>query len=378
MFSIGFIKKDRSVEWPGEPLRDARMPTCPRIDRALSRIALDLAKVVGAAAIWWALPAPAHHSHAEFSSELQVVEGELLSIAWRNPHPAMTLSVSNGDVEETWQIQVLGNINGLRRDGVTGDLFAVGERVSITGQVSRRRPALLLAKHVVFADGGEALLGPDETTGQAIYRGRIESAREHSGNEPEGIFRVWVVAERFRNLDLPLTPEARAAKDAWDVVTDDPQLGCQPLGMPGAMMSPHPIEFVERGSDIELRLEEWDAVRTIHMDDTSVGSNEAATRMGYSTGRWDDETLIVTTIDIDYAFMDEHGTPQSEAVEVVERFTLSEDERSLDWAATVTDPGTMTEPVVAFTTRWEWVPGETLQPYDCAVLDPPLPADAAR
>ena len=62
----------------------------------------------------WMAGVSAHHSHAEFSSELQVVEGELLSIAWRNPHPAMTLSVPSGGVEETWQIQVLGNINGLR------------------------------------------------------------------------------------------------------------------------------------------------------------------------------------------------------------------------------------------------------------------------
>lgn len=290
----------------------------------------------------------------------------------------MTLSVFSGDVDETWQVQVLGNINGLRRDGVTGDMFTVGERIRVTGQPSRRRPGLLLATHVVFADGGQASLGPDESTGQAIYRGRVENARRYSDDEPQGIFRVWVVAERFRNPDLPLTPEARAAKEAWDAVTDDPQLGCQPLGMPGAMMSPHPIEFLARGSDIELRLEEWDAVRTIHMDNSATGSDRAASRMGNSVGRWEDQTLVVTTTGIDYPFMDEHGTPQSEAVEVVERFTLSQDGRSLDWEALVTDPGTMTEPVVAFTTRWEWVPGETLQPYDCAILDLPLPANSTR
>lgn len=326
----------------------------------------------------WALSAGAHHSHAEFSSESRAVEGELVSIAWRNPHPAMTLRALNGGVEETWQIQVLGNINGLRRDGVTGEIFTIGERVSVTGQPSRRRERLLLATHVVFADGSTALLGPDESTGQAIYRGRADDANESTGDEPDGIFRVWVVAERFRNPDLPLTAEARAAKEAWDVVTDDPQLGCQPLGMPGAMMSPHPIEFVERLSDIELRLEEWDAVRTIRMDGAAVTSGAEASRMGNSVGHWEGNTLVVTTTDIDYPFMDEHGTPQSEAVEVVERFTLSQDERSLDWEATVVDPGTMTEPVVAFTTRWAWVPGETLQPYDCAVLDPPLPADETR
>ncbi len=289
----------------------------------------------------------------------------------------MTLRVSNDGTEESWQVQVLGNINGLRRDGVTGEIFTVGERVSITGQPSRRRAGLLLATHVEFADGSEALLGPDESTGQAIYRGRADRRNAYAGSEPEGIFRVWVVAERFRNPDLPLTPEARAAKEAWDSVTDDPQLGCQPLGMPGAMMSPHPIQFVERGSDIELRLEEWDAVRTIQMS-TTTASEAVASRMGHSIGRWEDETLVVTTTGIDYPFMDEHGTPQSDAVEVVERFMLSQDERSLDWQATVTDPGTMTESVVAFTTRWEWVPGETLQPYDCAVLDPPLPAGAIQ
>lgn len=354
------------------------MPTCSRADTASSRTILNFVKLAGIASVAWALPVPAHHSHAEFASELQVVEGELLSIAWRNPHPAMTLSVSSGREDQTLQIQVLGNINGLRRDGVTGDLFTVGERVRITGQPSRRRAGLLLATHVVFGDGSEALLGPDESTGQAIYRGRVDAASGVLADEPEGIFRVWVVAERFRNPDLPLTPDARAAKERWDVVTDDPQLGCQPLGMPGAMMSPHPIQFVERGADIELRLEEWDAVRTIHMDESTAQPVAPASRMGYSTGRWEGDTLIVTTTDIDYPFMDEHGTPQSDAVEVVERFTLSRDGHSLDWEATVMDSGTLTEPVIAFTTRWDWLPGETLQPYDCAVLDPPLPAGAIR
>ncbi len=67
--------------------------------------------------------------------------------------------------------------------------------------------------------------------------------------------------------------------------------------------------------------------------------------------------------------MDEHGTPQSDQVEVVERFTPSADGHDLDWEATVTDPVNFTEPFVAFTTRWTWVPGESLQPYDCMELD---------
>ena len=135
-------------------------------------------------------------------------------------------------------------------------------------------------------------------------------------------------------------------------------------------MSPHPIEFLESGEDIILRLEEWDAVRTIHMTGGAASTaNPPASTLGYSVGRWDGGTLVVTTDRIDYPYMDEHGTPQSDAITVVERFTLSTDGRNLDWSATVTDPETFTEPFVAFTTRWTWVPGEVLQPYDCVELD---------
>ena len=150
-------------------------------------------------------------------------------------------------------------------------------------------------------------------------------------------------------------------------MTDDPQLGCQPLGMPGVMFSPHPIEFLERGGDVILRLEEWDHTRTIFMNRDFSAAIPPPTIVGSSVGRWEDDTLVVTTGNIGYSYMDEFGTPQSEAVELVERFTLTADEQYLDWTATVTDPGTLTEPFVAFTIRWEWVPGEEIQPYDCAV-----------
>jgi hypothetical protein len=137
--------------------------------------------------------------------------------------------------------------------------------------------------------------------------------------------------------------------------------------MPGVMYSPHPVEFVDGGEEIVLRLEEWDHTRRIAMNRTLVSDDEPVNLLGSSAGRWDGDTLVVTTRNIDFPYMDEFGTPQSEAAELVERFKLTEDERFLDWTATVTDPVTLTEPVVAFTIRWEWLPGEQIQPYDCAV-----------
>ncbi len=298
----------------------------------------------------------------------------MTEVIWRNPHPAMTLTVNDSDLGEvTWRIQVIGNVNGLQRNGVTGDLLKVGERLRIQGHPSSRRSQLLLASLAILDDGTEIVLGPDESTGQALYGIRTHPSSQIEAEASNGLFRVWMVANRVRNPDLPLTEDAAAAKAQWDPLLDDPQRGCQPLGMPGAMMSPHPIEILDQSESILIHLEEWNAMRTIHMESDARGDALEATPLGYSTGAWDGDDLVVTTTHIDYPYLDEHGTPQSEAVRVVERFSPNADNSNLDWSAEVSDPGTMTEPVIAFTTRWEWVPGETIQNYDCQELDPISP-----
>lgn len=318
--------------------------------------------------------ASAHHSHGEFSEALEELDGELTEVIWRNPHPALTLRVNDSDLGEIdWRVQVVGNVNGLQRNGVTADLLRVGERLRIQGHPSSRRSRLLLASLAILDDGTEIVLGPDESTGQALYGIRSASSAPRDADSVSGLFRVWMVAHRVRNPDLPLTEAAAAAKAAWDPLLDDPQRGCQPLGMPGAMMSPHPVEILDQGDSILIHLEEWNALRIVHMDSDARGDELEATRLGYSTGNWDGRDLVVTTTHIDYPFLDEHGTPQSEAVRVVERFSPNADNDILEWSAEVSDPGTMTEPVIAFTTRWEWVPGEMIQDYDCQELDPITP-----
>ena len=54
-----------------------------------------------------------------------------------------------------------------------------------------------------------------------------------------------------------------------------------------------------------------------------------------------------------------------EGMELVERFTLGADGRTLSLEATTTDPVYLTAPVVTRAT-WEWVPGETVKPWNCA------------
>ena len=111
------------------------------------------------------------------------------------------------------------------------------------------------------------------------------------------------------------------------------------------MMNPHPFEFVDEVEHIRLRSELYDIERTIHM------------------GRM----LVVETTGVNWPWLDNSGTPQSEAVTFVERFTVSEDQTRLDYHLTVTDAATFTEPAI-YERYWLALAGATIQTYDCQVL----------
>ena len=97
-------------------------------------------------------------------------------------------------------------------------------------------------------------------------------------------------------------------------------------------------------------------------------ADQPPSHVGFSTGRWEDNTLVVTTTGIDEPFFDDVGTPQSEDVEIVERFELTETADRLDYTAVVTDPGTFTEPAT-LAGAWHWNPGEEIKPFQCALPD---------
>ena len=160
------------------------------------------------------------------------------------------------------------------------------------------------------------------------------------------------------------TPAAQAARAAWDPERDMLALRCIPPGMPNAMHSPYPIEFIDEGEQIRMRIEEWEAVRLIDMVSGEVPDDAPQGRHGYSVGRWEGDTLVVDTGRIDFPYLDDLGTPMSEQVRMHERFTLSEDGNRLAYELTIIDPPNLVEPSV-WDAAWTWVPGKRILPYQC-------------
>ena len=236
----------------------------------------------------------------------------------------------------------------------------------------------LFAHNLLLDNGQEVLLGvratPRWPAGLAgdIYRTAPDAAVVADARaRADGLFRVWSIdlADRmanrlYRRPSYPLTDAAAARKAQWDP-RDSPYIGCDSRGMPYLMHQAYPFELVKQGDDILLRMEFYDAERIIHMNAGTAPTSAPYSLYGYSTGRWDDATLVVETTRIDAPYFDGgDGTPQSRAIRLVERFTATVSGERLDYRLIVNDPETFTEEM-EFTTYYIWRPEIRVEPFDC-------------
>jgi len=313
----------------------------------------------------------AHHSGSEYDRTTVEIEGQLLEVAWQNPHVHFFVRTADrSGTKVTWDIEA-NSLSILRRTDATPENLKVGDTVKVAGSPSRRAPNRMWAMNILAANGREIVLGPGVAPRWKTTALGSKSTWFEGGttiNKTAGLFRVW--STKFNEpgglwrRDYPLTDAAKKARAAFNPLTDSVAPGCRPKGMPTIMEQPYPIEFVNKGDTILLRLEEYDSVRTINMASTSNVDSSPKTLLGRSKGRWEGNTLVVTTARIDWPYFDPSGIPQSGSSSIVERFTPTSDGTRLNYTMTVTDPATFTEPL-ELKRSWVWRPGETVKPYNC-------------
>ena len=326
-------------------------------------------------ALCLASAASGHHAFSAFydTDNIGDIRGELIEIFWINPHTSFRIRTEDGAV---WNVET-APVNRLQRIGLA-EAVSVGEQVTFSGAFSRLGRNEILATNMTLPSGEEVLLDPGFARRLGLAdRVAGNQGEEASGSEAaveiaqqDGIFRVWSRARSpdDRDPERTLTEAALAAVEAWDPITDDPALRCIAPGMPVAMDTPFPIAFEEGDGQILLRIEQWDGLRTIHMESVRAEEDPADSIMGHSVGRWEGQTLVVETTNISWPYVDEFGTPKSEDYALVERFTFSEDNSAMVWEATATDPATYTGPAFLGSVSYAWVPGEEIKPYDCTIV----------
>ena len=330
----------------------------------------------------WPLAATAHHAVGGNYDSSQVVEleGEVANVLWRNPHVQVTLLVTgeNGEVQ-TWDMATTA-LSNMRRWQLPPEFIKVGDVVRIAGNPGLRNEQTMYIRNVLTTSGEEVLLGNNVEpiwTNRTIEMAESRRAGIGDTSRPElGIFRIWSTPDGIpmlipRNFGkLPenrskLTQAAREAVDAFVWERDNPLQNCSPKGMPTIMEAPYPFEIRRDGEDILWHNEEYDTVRTFHMDPNASAEGQPPSLLGYSTGRWeDDRTLVVTTTQMGWGHFGGLGVPITPAAVMVERFVVSPQGDRLDYTATFTDPAVFTEPVT-LGKHWVYYTDAVVGSYEC-------------
>ena len=110
--------------------------------------------------------------------------------------------------------------------------------------------------------------------------------------------------------------------------------------------------------------EENSVFRQIFLDARKPVDDAVPRWMGYSTGRWDGDALVVDTVGFpDRHWLDGMGHPSSAQLHLIERWRRP-DAGHLEIETTIDDPGAYTKPIT-FTVTAMALPDDDLLEYFC-------------
>jgi len=127
--------------------------------------------------------------------------------------------------------------------------------------------------------------------------------------------------------------------------TADPtEANCYLPGVPRATYMPFPFEIVQTAARVAISYEFAHALRVIPLDGSPHPDGLPDSWMGDSRGRWDGNALVVDVTGFnDQTWLDHAGNFHSDALHVVERYTLAGPDH-IQYEATIEDPKVFTRP----------------------------------
>jgi hypothetical protein len=132
------------------------------------------------------------------------------------------------------------------------------------------------------------------------------------------------------------------------------QSRCWPGGVPGQLLFLEPVYFLQTPNEVWMIWQRDHLVRRIYLTDKH-SENVKPSWFGESIGHYErGDTLVVDTIALaggKFHYIDSFRTPHTDKLHVVERFTISQDGRTLTAVVRVEDPDTFNAPL---TLRQTW------------------------
>ena len=165
--------------------------------------------------------------------------------------------------------------------------------------------------------------------------------------QPVGTKYLVNIAADFKPGELPIQPWAEAITKERSTPTGSAQesdANCLPPGVPKISATPNPFKIIQEPGLVVILYESFGLYRQVFMDGRELQRDPNPAWLGYSTGKWEGDTLVVDTTGFNgKTWLDKIGHPVTDALHVTERFRRR-DFGHLEIQTTIDDPKAFTKP----------------------------------
>src|SRR6185503_14398695 len=159
------------------------------------------------------------------------------------------------------------------------------------------------------------------------------------------------IAQDLKPEDIQPWAEALFLKRVRDSRKDSPLAHCFPVSVPFHDFF-NLMQIVQTPAQMVLLYESPNSPhRTVYTDGRELPKDPNPTWLGYSIGRWDGDTFVITSAGFnDRGWLDSAGHPQTESLRIAERMRRR-DFGHMDFEITIDDPKAFTRPFTIKTER---------------------------
>jgi len=173
---------------------------------------------------------------------------------------------------------------------------------------------------------------------------------------------------------FPLNDAARLRADSWMAsIWSLPEWQCRPHPADYITVGPSTLHIWKELTPLTRQVVAWhmewlrSKERVIYMDGRPHPSPDALhTWGGFSTGKWEGNTLTITTTHLKEGYLRRNGVPRSDLATMTEHLVRHGD--YLEWVTIINDPVYLTQPFIRTTEYSVNLRGE-LQPNPCSAED---------
>ena len=305
--------------------------------------------------------ARAHHGVApHYDGERPVrIEGTVAKFEFINPHSFVHVTaVDERGTEQVWRCE-LASRSVLSRNGLTIDTFKPGDAITVEGIAARVNPTGCALRVAYFPDG--SVLRSTELFGP------VSTGAPELPDDPGSISGVWTM-KQFSVLRYDggiMTEAGERARAAFDPIADDPAIYCDPASPVRFWINVNePFEIRRERDRVVINHRFMDSRRIVHLNDDPPPPELPRSAMGYSTGYFDGDALIVSTGHFIAATLEpRYGVMHTADLKLTERLEVNAATGELEITWTIDDPAFFTAPFTQkeLFVRTQWDP----TPYDC-------------